>query len=114
MDKLIYCNDLEQLKTKLTENGYYDEESNSFTVNNTLTPLKYEGNTSLSYVRNCVLDLEVFTMLEDLGDYDEMFANEDSHSKYKSVYPYDVPVVYTDEDGTEKEYMRPEKIGVFF
>jgi hypothetical protein len=51
--------------------------------------------------------------IQSLGTYEELFANEAAHMLYKSVYPYDVPINYTDIDGTTKEYFRPQKIGVF-
>jgi hypothetical protein len=51
--------------------------------------------------------------IQSLGTYDELFSNEVSLALYKSVYPYDVPVSYTDIDGTTKEYLRPQKIGEF-
>lgn len=112
-DELIYCSDLTALKIQLKDDGFYDEESGSYTVNHTLVPLKYNGNKSLSYVRNCVLDLNEYIMLESLGSYDECFGNIEKDNKYKSVYPYDVPIKYADKDGVEQEYMRPKKIGVF-
>jgi hypothetical protein len=51
--------------------------------------------------------------IKNLGTYEELFADEAKHELYKSVYPYDVPVAYTDEDGVEQEYFRPQKIGEF-
>ena len=112
-DTLLYCSDLKALKEQLRADGYYDEESGTYTVNHTLTPLQYKDNTSLSYVRNNVLDMDKYPMLEDLGGYDEMEANQDARAKYLSVYDYETPITYIDEDGTEKEYYRPKKIGVF-
>ena len=115
MDKIIYCSDLVALKAQLKADGYYDEESGSYTVNYTLTPLKYNGNTSLSYVRGFSLDLSVYTMLEDLGDYESILLPENSGKleKYKSVYPYDTPIEYIDEDGITQTYLPPFKIGEF-
>ena len=113
MDALLYCSDLAALKEQLKADGYYDEESQTYSVNNTLTPLKYNGNTSLSYVRNNTLDMTKYTMLEDLGDYDEMEADKDKRAKYLSVYNYETPIKYIDEDGTEKKYYLPKKLGVF-
>ena len=112
-DTLIYCSDLTALKTQLKADGYYDEESGSYTVNHTITPLKYNGNTSLSYCRGFALDLDVYTMLEDLGDYDVMFADVNKHNLYKSVYPYDVPIEYLDENNLIQLYNLPKKIGSF-
>ena len=111
MGSVIYCNDLTALKDKLVADGYYDEESGNYILEHTLTPLKYNGNTSLSYCNKLSLDLSEYTMLEDLGDYDEMFNDEVAHSKYKSVYPYDIPLYYTDDEGVSVEYYRPRKIG---
>ena len=42
-----------------------------------------------------------------------MFADDAAHGLYKSVYAYDVPVTYADEEGIEQSFMLPEKIGVF-
>ena len=113
MDTLIYCSDLTALKKQLKADGYYDEESGSYTVNNTLTPLQYGDNTSLSYVRNNVLDMSKYPMLEDLGSYEQMESNPDARAKYLSVYDYETPISYIDEDGNTQEYYKPKKIGSF-
>jgi len=57
--------------------------------------------------------MDKYLMLEDLGDYDEMEADEDKRAKYLSVYDYETPIKYIDDDGTEKEYYKPKKMGVF-
>jgi len=57
--------------------------------------------------------LRSLTTLEVLGTYDEVFADPLLDAKYKSVYPYDVPVTYTDDEGVEKSYTRPNRIGAF-
>ena len=113
MDTLIYCSDLTALKTQLQADGYYDAKSGTYTVNHTLTPLQYNGNTSLSYVRNNALDMSKYPMLEDLGDYASMEANPKARAKYLSVYDYETPVKYTDENGVVQTYNKPKKIGVF-
>jgi len=113
MDTLIYCSDLIALKEQLKADGYYDEESGAYTVNNTLTPLKYGDNTTLSYVRDNTLDMNKYQMLEDLGDYNEMENNPDTREKYLSVYDYETPISYVDENGDTQEYYLPPKIGVF-
>lgn len=59
------------------------------------------------------LDLTKFPSLTNLGTYEEMFADDVTHGLYKSVYPYDVPVTYIDEDGVEQSYDLPTKIGDF-
>lgn len=113
-DEIIYCSSIEQLKQELVANGYYDEETQDFTHGNTLTPIvKNEAGASLSLVRNNKLDMTKFPSLTSLGSYEEMFADEEKHALYKSVYPYDVPVEYTDEEGQVRTYMRPERIGAF-
>ena len=113
VDNLIYCNDLEALKAKLKADGHYNEETNTYTTNGTLTPLKYNRNTSLSYVRNFKLDLNEYTMLENLGTYKEMESNTEKRAKYLSVHDYETPLYYTDEDGNQVEYFLPKKIGLF-
>ena len=115
MDKIIYCNDLIALKAQLKSDGFYDEESGLYTTDYALTPIKKNGNTSLSLVRGLSLDLNVYTMLEDLGDYKSIIkkTNKAKLDKYKSVYPYDVPVKYVDENGDTQTYTLPFKIGEF-
>ena len=114
IDTLIYCNDLEALKVQLKTDSRYDAESDTYNSGCTLTPIKHsENNTSLSYTRGFSLDLSVYTMLEDLGDYDVMFTTPESEAKYRSVYPYLTPIEYVDEEGVTQSYMRPQKIGAF-
>jgi len=113
IDKIIYCNDLEALKTKLKEDGYYSEESSSYNLPHTITPIKYKDNTSLSLVRDCCLDLSVYTMLEDLGTYDDVFSDDAKCDKYKSVWDFEEDLIGKNEDGSEYIYHRPKKIGAF-
>lgn len=117
MNTLIYCNDLEAFKTKLQADGYYDEESDTYPLKHTRTPVKKKEINgtihSLSYVMDCVLNIDDYAMLTDLGNYEEMFADTARHDLYKSVYPYDVPVTYIDENDEEQSYTLPTKIGVF-
>jgi len=113
LDTVIYCSDLIALKTQLIADGYYDEESGTYTVGHSLTPLKYKGNTSLSYVRDNALDMSVYTMLEDLGTYDEIWADVVKDDKYKSVYDYTIIQTYTDEAGNVQTYTLPKEIGRF-
>jgi len=112
-DTLLYCSDLTALKEQLKADGYYDKESDAYTVNHTLTPLQYKNNTSLSYVRNNTLDVTKYPMLEDLGDYASMEANPTARAKYLSMYDYETPVEYIDENGVVQTYNKPKKIGVF-
>jgi len=114
-DSIIYCNDLQALKDKLIADGYYDEESGTYTLNHTLTPLQYKDNTSLSYCRGFSLDLDEYTMLEDLGTYESILldGNSDKLDKYKSVYDYEKVIEYTDDEGNTQSYTKPFKIGEF-
>ena len=116
-DEIILCSDLEAFKVALTENGHYDAENDTFTVNPNLTPIVHAivGTVvkSLSYVRNNELDLTLYPMIESLGDYDNLTEGSMNLELYKSVYPYHIPIEYTDEDGTVRTYSRPFKIGVF-
>lgn len=115
-DEIIYCENIVQLREELVENGYSetDEDGNTvYTHGNTLTPIISNGAKSLALVRNNKLDLALFPSLTTLGTYEELFSNADSLALYKSVYPYDVPIEYTDEDGVVQSYLRPQKIGEF-
>ena len=112
-DQIIYCSDINILKQELKENGMYDVETDSYTHHNTMTPIVYNGVKSISLVRDNKLDLELFPSLTLLGTYDEIFANPTLDAIYKSVYPYDVPIEYIDDEGNPQSYMRPQKIGVF-
>lgn len=109
-DKITYCADLIALKQELKDKGYFDEEDGTYTHGMTLTPIVFKDNCSLSLVRGDVVSLD---NLEILGTYDEIFADAAKHTKYKSVYPYDTPVEFTDENGELQTYMRPKILGVF-
>ena len=113
-DEIIYCSNIEQLKLELINNGFYDEESNSFTHGNNLTPIKRNvSGASLSLVRDNKLNLDDFPSLTNLGTYDEVFADIAKDDLYKSVYPYDIPISYVDEDGVIQTRYLPKYIGVF-
>lgn len=111
-DEVFYCSNIEQLKAELVANEMVDEDGN-YTHGNTLTPIVYNGVKTLSLVRDNKLDLALFPSLTNLGSYEELFADETAHGLYKSVYPYDVPIEYIDEDGQPQSYLRPQKIGEF-
>lgn len=110
MDKISFCGDLEAFKQELKDKGYFDSESGNYTHGMTLTPIIVNGNSSLSLVRG---DIVAFDNIEILGTYDEIFADTALDAKYKSVYPYDVAIEFTDEAGVVQSYMRPQKIGEF-
>jgi hypothetical protein len=106
-DEVIYCSDMDKFNRAMTN------EEGEVVIPWTKTPLVINGNESLTLVRDNELDLSQFAELESLGWYDEIFADPEKDKKYKRVYPYDVPIKYIDEDGNDREYMRPKKIGVF-
>ena len=115
MKTITYVKDtkafVEEVKKKFPEQ--VDEDGNVTLIH---TPLVKNENGSLAYSMLSAEQVEMGEQLETivaLGDYEEMFNNEEAHAIYKSVYPYDVPVTYIDEDGNEQEYYRPKKIGVF-
>jgi hypothetical protein len=93
-----------------------DEETGKKSWTIQTTPVVKNENGSLAM---CILSddelvfIDSMTTIKSLGTYEELFANEEAHSLYKSVYPYDVALSYVDEDGTTKEYFRPQKIGEF-
>ena len=93
-----------------------DEDGNITGVSIVHTPLKKNENGSLGYsiMKDGMLEaIEVMTTVVNLGDYAEMFADEVKHDKYKSVYPYHIPLIYVDENDVEQTYTLPKKIGVF-
>jgi len=111
MDKLIYCSNIRQLKQELIDNKMIDKEGN-YTHGNIITPIKYNGVKTLALVRDNKLNLANFPSLTLLGNYEEVFADDEKHKLYKDVYPYDKAIEYKDETGTHK-YYRPQKIGEF-
>ena len=114
--KVSYCKDIEKLKEELVEKGFYDEESETFNIPNVdRTPVQYgdDGKSTLSFVQGDLAQLEALDTIVLLGTYEEIFADADKDSMYKSVYPYDVPITYVDEEGVEQSYLRPKKIGLF-
>ena len=119
-DLITYCTDstalalevAEKYPEKLTEN-----EDGSYNFNITKIPTVRKDNLTLCLVRCATTEdenmLRSLTALEVLGTYDEVFASPLLDAKYKSVYPYDVPIEYTDENNTIQSYSRPKKIGGF-
>jgi len=113
-DEIIYCSNIEQLRQELKDNGMYDEETDSYSHRNTLTPIKRNVNgESLSLVRNNKLDMTLFPSLTSLGTYEELFADNVALDKYKSVYPYSTELFYVNDDGETIGYFLSPKIGVF-
>lgn len=72
------------------------------------------GNLALSLLTDDELALiEPMTTIKSLGTYEELFANEENHAIYKSVYPYETIVEYIDEEGETQYRANPQKIGEF-
>ena len=111
-DKIIYCDNINILKKELEEKGYKDELGN-FTHGNLNTPIFKNGLKTITLIRENKLECDEFDSLIDLGTYEEIFADDGLLSVYKSVYPYDIPIVYKDADGEDQSFMRPQKIGEF-
>jgi len=114
-DRIIYCSDLKALKKQLIKDGHYNEETKSFCTGCILTPIKKNGNKSLTLARVLKLDLKKYKMLKDLGTYYtiRLKKHKSKLNKYKSVYPYDKPIKHIDSKGREVYNFRPFKIGSF-
>jgi len=133
IDKITYSPDtsliIPEVELKFPEYIIIDEDGNK-TLPIIGTPLIKNGKASLSYTRdrvngNVYKVLSQLDSLEVLGSYEEVFADEEKHDKYKSVYPYHIPVEYeeiNDEpqsifapkaEPVIKTYLRPQKLGSF-
>jgi len=119
-DIITYCEDtqalIQELKEKYPNRIYKDENSDDYTFIVNKTPTIRNGNKTLSLLRVTEEEYEMIQnldSLEILGTYDEIFNNEEKLSKYKSVWDYETPIEYTEEDGTVRQYYRPKKFGVF-
>ena len=107
---------IEELEAMAPSYVIVDEETGikSWTIQHTPLVKNENGSLAMSILSNEELAfINQMTTIKNLGTYDELFANETSHSLYKSVYPYDVPLSYTDEEGVVHEYFRPQRIGDF-
>jgi len=108
---------VQEVAEKYPEYIVKDEDGNIQGINLVHTPLqKNKDGHTLAYSMVDDKTFEVINSLdsvENLGDYDEMEADEDKRAKYLSVYDYETPIIYIDDDGIEKEYYRPKKLGVF-
>ena len=118
MDIITYCEDTAALVAEVKDK--FPDRIDDTNPNNpifliTKTPTIRNGNKTLALVRcsgNDYQDLLSLTSLNILGSYNEIFDDNTTDTLYKSVYPYDTPVTYTDEHGVDQTYMRPKKIGV--
>lgn len=112
-DTSAFINELESMAPSYV---ITDEETGkkSWTIQHTPLVKNENGSLALSIVNDDELALiNSMTTIKSFGDYPELEANAENLAIYKSVYPYDVPLSYTDEDGNTIEYMRPFKIGEF-
>jgi hypothetical protein len=114
---VTYCKDIKAFMDELPD-SYKAKDTKGIIIGCTIqtTPVvkNDNGSLALSVLSDDQLAF-VGTMnsIQSLGTYEELFANEEAHTLYKSVYPYDIPASYIDIDGTTKEYFRPQKIGEF-
>ena len=107
---------VEEVAIKFPSYIEYADDGSINGVNITHTPQVKNENMSLAYSMLTVeqiAEIRTLTTVKILGTYEEMFANEENLALYKSVYPYDIPIIYQDEEDVEHSYMRPEKIGEF-
>ena len=114
---ITYCKDTVAFMDELPESyKAKDTDGNvtGWTIQTTPVVKNENGSLAMSILSDDELAfIGTMTTMQSLGTYDELFANEESHVLYKTVYPYDVPVSYVDMDGTTKEYLIPQKIGEF-
>lgn len=107
---------IEELEALASSYVYTDEGTvtKKWTVQHTPVVKNENGTLAMSMLTDDeLLFIGNMNSIKSLGTYDELFANPENLAIYKSVYPYDVPLSYTDEDGTVVEYYRPQKIGEF-
>lgn len=86
----------------------------SWTIQTTPIVKSPNGTLAMSILTDDELAfVATMTTIRSLGTYEELFADDTAHATYKSVYPYDVPMTYVDENGSTVEYYLPQKIGEF-
>lgn len=91
-----------------------EDGKKSCTIQTTPIVKSANGTLAMSILTDDELAfIATMTTMKSLGTYEELFSNPDSLALYKSVYPYDIPLSYVDEEGNTVEYMRPFKIGEF-
>ncbi len=107
---------IEELEAMAPSYVIVDEDTGnkSWTIQHTPLVKNENGSLALSILSDEeLMFINGMTTITNLGTYEELFANEANHLLYKSVYPYDVPLSYMDENGVAIEYFRPQKIGEF-
>lgn len=107
---------LKELEALAPHYVYIEEGTNEkkWVIQHTPIVKNENGSLALSLLNDEQLEFVVtMTTINNLGTYEELFANIANHVLYKSVYPYDVPIEYVDEEGITQSYLRPQKIGEF-
>ena len=107
---------LEELERLAPSYAITDEDSGkkSWTIQHTPLVRNENGSLALSILSDDELAfINTMTTIKSLGTYDEILANPESLALYKSVYDYETPITYTDENGAEYSYAKPFKIGEF-
>ncbi len=107
---------IEELEAMAPSYVIVDEDTGNKSWTIQYTPLVKNENGSLAL--SILSDEELMFIngmatIKSLGTYEELEANADNLAIYKSVYDYETPVSYTDEDGVVHTYMKPFKIGEF-
>ena len=91
-----------------------DTGTKSWTIQHTPLVRNENGSLAMSIVSDEELAfIGSMTTIKSLGTYDDILANPDSLALYKSVYDYETPLTYNDENGAMYYYDRPFKIGEF-
>lgn len=98
----------------------------SWTIETTPIVKSPNGTLAMSILSNEELTfVGTMTTIRSLGTYTDLFSVEDPNNEfapapagtdlevYQSVYPYHIPLTYTDENWVTVEYYLPKKIGEF-
>jgi hypothetical protein len=114
---ITYCKDTVAFMDELPDSYKtkdIDGNVTGWTIQTTPVIKNENGSLAMSILSDGELAfIGTMKSIQLLGTYEELFSNEASNTLYKSVYPYDVPISYTDMDGTTQEYFRAQKIGEF-
>ena len=107
---------IEELEQKAPNYVITDEETGkkSWAIQHTPVVKNANGSLALSILSDDELAfINTMTTIKALGTYEEILTNPESLALYKSVYDYETPIAYTDENGAEYSYAKPFKIGEF-
>lgn len=116
MNVITYVEDttkfIEELEQLAPQYIVIDEETGKKSWTIQTTPVVKSDNGTLAMSILGAQELEFIgsmTTIKNLGTYEQLFANEESHALYKSVYPYTEELFYEDESGNMISYYRPKK-----